>query len=189
MMEFGKRLAAFRKEKGFSQQELADMMETSKTTVTNWETGRFKPTWDKLEILASIFEVNISTLIEGSDVVITMTTFKDRLKQLREEKGLTQQKLANEFGVSGTAIMRYEKGQRLPQGDKLSRVSIGNYERGDREPIYSTIIGFAKYFDVSTDYLLGLSDDRKPKVIVKQLNLSEISTDDLMREVARRWSQ
>lgn len=61
---FGKRLAKLRKEKGYSQQELADMMKTSKTTVTNWETGRFKPTWDKLDTIAAILDVPISALID-----------------------------------------------------------------------------------------------------------------------------
>jgi hypothetical protein len=40
------------------------------------------------------------------------------------------------------------------------------------------------------DYLLGLSDERKPKVIEKSFDLSNISTDELMREVIiikRRW--
>lgn len=78
MIEFGKRLAAFRKEKGFSQQELADMMETSKTTVTNWETGRFKPTWDKLDMLASIFGIHVSALIEGSDAVIMLVDDEEK---------------------------------------------------------------------------------------------------------------
>lgn len=67
--QFGKRLAALRKEKGISQQELADMMKTSKTTVANWETGRFKPTWDKLDMLAAILEVHISALMDNEELV------------------------------------------------------------------------------------------------------------------------
>ena len=67
--QFGKRLAALRKEKGFSQQELADMMKTSKTTVANWESGRFKPTWDKLDLIANILEVHISALMDGEEII------------------------------------------------------------------------------------------------------------------------
>lgn len=66
--QFGKKLATLRKKKGFSQQELADVMKTSKTTVANWESGRFKPTWDKLDLIANILEVHISTLMDGEEL-------------------------------------------------------------------------------------------------------------------------
>lgn len=65
---FGERLAKLRKEKGYSQQDLADMIKTSKTTVTNWETGRFKPTWDKLDMIAAILETHISALLDGKEL-------------------------------------------------------------------------------------------------------------------------
>ena len=82
MMEFGKRLAAFRKEKGLSQQELADMMETSKTTVTNWETGRFKPTWDMLEKIASVLDVSLAMLVDEEKQLDLSTVSTEEL--LRE---------------------------------------------------------------------------------------------------------
>ena len=82
--QFGKRLAAFRKEKGFSQQELADMMETSKTTVTNWETGRFKPTWDKLDMLASIFGIHVSVLMDWEETYNQNGKLADEVKMLKE---------------------------------------------------------------------------------------------------------
>lgn len=61
--------------------------------------------------------------------------FKTRLKQLREERNLKQAQLAKELNVS--------------QG------TIGNWERGIREPDFETIKILANYFDVTTDYLLG----------------------------------
>lgn len=67
--QFGKRLATLRKEKGISQQELADMMKTSKTTVANWESERFKPTWDKLDMLATILEVHVSALMDDEELI------------------------------------------------------------------------------------------------------------------------
>jgi transcriptional regulator with XRE-family HTH domain len=82
--QFGKRLAAFRKEKGYSQQELADMMKTSKTTVTNWETGRFKPTWDKLDMLASIFEIPVSVLVNWEETYNQDGQLADKVKMLEE---------------------------------------------------------------------------------------------------------
>lgn len=63
----------------------------------------------------------------------------DRIKQLRLENGLTQTQLAKETGFSQSAIAAWEAGERMPSAD--------------------AIIKLANYFEVTTDYLLGLSDD------------------------------
>ncbi len=57
------------------------------------------------------------------------------IKELRLEKGLTQQQLANNIGVSQKAI--------------------DYWERNVNEPKASYIIKLADFFDVSADYLLG----------------------------------
>ena len=67
-----------------------------------------------------------------------MKEFNERLKELRILKGLSQDALSKETGISTTAICYYETGQRVPNAN--------------------VIITFAKYFDVSADYLLGLEN-------------------------------
>lgn len=62
----------------------------------------------------------------------------ERLKGLREDRGLTQEELAAHIGISEPQIWRYEK--------------------GDSEPRADTILKLAVFFGVSTDYLLGNSD-------------------------------
>ncbi|MEZ3455242.1 MAG: helix-turn-helix domain-containing protein [Oscillospiraceae bacterium] len=64
----------------------------------------------------------------------------NRLKILRELKGISQQKLALEINVSQTMISKYELGR--------------------AEPDINTICKIAKYFGVSSDYLLEISDDK-----------------------------
>ena len=61
-----------------------------------------------------------------------------KLKQLRSEKGLSQKEIAKIIGVSVSAY--------------------SNYEQGIREPSYDILIKLAKFYDVTTDYLLGLED-------------------------------
>lgn len=68
-----------------------------------------------------------------------MYDFSTKLKELREERGLSQAQLAKETGLSQSAIAHWEKGIRVPN-------SIA-------------IITLAYYFDVSTDYILGVSKD------------------------------
>ncbi len=65
--------------------------------------------------------------------------FSKIAKELREEAGLSQQKLADKIGLSSSAIARWELGQ--------------------SEPGFNAILAYTKFFDVSADYLLGLEDD------------------------------
>ncbi|MBQ3432625.1 MAG: helix-turn-helix transcriptional regulator [Clostridia bacterium] len=62
-----------------------------------------------------------------------------RLKQLREQKNISQQKLAIALTMNQNTISRYET--------------------GEREADYSTLIKIADYFDVSIDYLLERTDN------------------------------
>ena len=64
-----------------------------------------------------------------------------RLKFLREQKNITQQRLAIELGINQNSLSRYETGQR--QAD------------------YAMLIKIADYFDVSVDFLLERTDNPK----------------------------
>ena len=68
--------------------------------------------------------------------------FNVRLKQLRQKRKLTQSELANILGLKPTAI--------------------SNYESKRNEPSFDKLIALSKYFDVSCDYLLGVSDAYLP---------------------------
>ena len=64
--------------------------------------------------------------------------FLDKIKDLREEKGLSQMELANATGISQSAIARWELGK--------------------SEPTASALITLSKFFGESVDYILGLED-------------------------------
>ena len=66
--------------------------------------------------------------------------FSEKLIRLRAEKGLSQEGLANELGVSRQAVSKWEAGAAMPELAKL--------------------IAIAQLFDVSLDYLVGRSDQR-----------------------------
>jgi len=68
--------------------------------------------------------------------------FNVRLKQLRQKHKLTQSELANILGLKPTAI--------------------SNYESKRNEPSFDKLIALSRYFDVSCDYLLGVSDAYLP---------------------------
>lgn len=50
--------------------------------------------------------------------------------------------------------------RRLAVELNVSQTTISKYERGEAEPDIGMICTIAKYFDVSTDYLLEMSDDK-----------------------------
>ena len=66
--------------------------------------------------------------------------FPQRLKELRLENGLTQKELAKSIEVGRTTISEYESGKIVPKQEGLLKI--------------------ANHFDVSVDYLTGVSDDR-----------------------------
>ena len=65
--------------------------------------------------------------------------FPKRLKELRLRNGLTQNDLANAIEVGRTTISEYESGKIVPKQEGLLRI--------------------ANHFNVSVDYLTGVSDD------------------------------
>ena len=66
------------------------------------------------------------------------------------------------IGLRIAALRRTEGWSQAELAEKLkiSPSAVGMYEQGRREPASDRIVAIAKIFDVSTDYLLGLSKDR-----------------------------
>ena len=76
---------------------------------------------------------------------------ESRIKILREKRGLIQAILATELGITQQTLSKYEKDVNIIKIDVLKR--------------------FAEYFNVTTDYLLGLSDVKRD--LTGQLKISE----------------
>ena len=82
-----------------------------------------------------------------------MINFGNKLKLLRLQDNMTQEKLAQKLNLTKSVISAYETGLRLPSYDVLIRI--------------------AKIFNVSTDYLLGL--EHKQEVDLSGLSQEEIN--------------
>ena len=68
--------------------------------------------------------------------------FGERLQQARKMTGVSQRRAAEEFGISKVGYQNYEYGRKMPSASKLPRL--------------------ARFFNVSLDYLFGLSDVPQP---------------------------
>lgn len=85
-----------------------------------------------------------------------MTTFGQRLKKMREQRGLSQKELAERFN--------------------LSQSTIAYYERDKKEPTNATLEKLADYFEVSVDFLLGRS---QTLLAPEQSRINETQLDQL----------
>jgi transcriptional regulator with XRE-family HTH domain len=91
-----------------------------------------------------------------------------RLKHLRENKNLSQRQLAKLLNVAPSTLAMYEVDKREPDFDTLKKI--------------------ANFFSVSTDYLLGISDNPsrsttpKPQSVEEQIMAMLHLYDDLTEE-------
>lgn len=68
-MEFNEKLQELRKQKGLTQEELAEALYVSRTAVSKWESGRGYPNIESLKAIAAFFSVTIDELLSGSEVL------------------------------------------------------------------------------------------------------------------------
>lgn len=69
--------------------------------------------------------------------------FKERLKELRNQAGLTQKEIANKFNTSQQSYAKWENGKTNPSQKSLEKL--------------------AEFFNVSIDYLIGKSNIKHPE--------------------------
>lgn len=82
-----------------------------------------------------------------NDYMSKVQTCAERMKTLREERGLTMDELAEKVGMSPCSVYYYEHSKHVPN--------------------IIALIKYAMYFGVSTDYLLGM-EEGCPKKKVKR---------------------
>ena len=88
--------------------------------------------------------------------------FSKRLKSLRKSNGITQKQLSTSIGVTERAIVAYESGK--------------------MKPAFDAINALADYFDVSTDYLLGRTDNKNLHH-VKELDEIKILSSESVSDI------
>ena len=103
--------------------------------------------------------------MEESDLIEDETSFAYRLSNLRKDHDLSQKQLADQLHVTHSQISRIESGE-------------------TKNPNISIVIDVARFFHVSTDYLLGITQITSPKSYdISELGLSE---EVVMRLITRR---
>lgn len=83
-------------------------------------------------------------------------SFGSRLKELRNDKKASQKQVASDIGISITTISQYENNSRFPNEKILKKL--------------------CKYYHISSDYLLGLTDEKHAPLSKKR---GKIKNDDV----------
>ena len=134
------------KEEGFTQKEFADAVGISTTIVNRTLLYKSVPSIKTLIKLADYFQVPILYMFgEVEDSYFTPakepSTFLKRLEELTNEKGEKYSALSHTMTFSSNAVYEWIRNNSIPSLDYLKQL--------------------AKHFDVSVDYLLGRTDERK----------------------------
>lgn len=122
----------FRKINHISQVELSIYLGINQTAISQWERGTTLPSLDNIRKLLYEFNPTIKSSVMSS---LKENCFSDNLRNLREDKGMTQEELAKRIGISTITIRAYEANRREPSGVILCKL--------------------AKFFNVNPIKLLG----------------------------------
>lgn len=95
-MEFHEKLLQLRKQKGMTQEQLAEELFVSRTAISKWESGKGYPNIDSLKSISKLFGVTIDELLSGEEL-ITLAASENR-SNVSSQKGLLfVVKVANSF--------------------------------------------------------------------------------------------
>lgn len=169
----GKRLLYLRNKLDLTQEELAKIFCMSRSTYAQYEVGRRKPDYDTLQRIADYFQVSTDFLLgRTEDPIIEECIFPSRLKQVREQNGISLKQLAENLKISPTTVSQFETSEKHP------------------EP--SILKDLADSLNCSVDFLLGRINDPRPYLHESQQDYnisaaqrSEDPIEDLPEEARR----
>lgn len=76
-MELSEKIQKLRKERGLTQEQLAEQLFVSRTAVSKWETGRGTPSVDSLRMIAKLYGITLDELL-GAEEVITIAKHENK---------------------------------------------------------------------------------------------------------------
>ena len=84
-MEFHQKIQELRKQKGLTQEELAETLFVSRTAVSKWESGRGYPNIESLKAIAKFFGVTVDSLLSGEELLtVAGEDVKQKERRLRD---------------------------------------------------------------------------------------------------------
>lgn len=148
-MNITERLKSLREEKNLRIYDISTFLEIDKDLYGKYERQNVIIPIKHLIAVSNFFNVSIDYIFSFSDIKqyknsindINLNAIGKRLKDIRKENKITQEKLANEINTNKSVICAYEKGQRIIPTPFLYEI--------------------CKKYNISADYLLGKTNEPK----------------------------
>ena len=110
-MEFNNKLYELRKQKGFSQEELANRLNVSRQTISKWEVGESTPDMENLVAISELFEISLDELV---------------LDKVPEEAAASAQVVKSEFYSDiKENVLTDENRKKAKKGIKIAAIVLG----------------------------------------------------------------
>ncbi|MBC6973776.1 helix-turn-helix transcriptional regulator [Bacillus sp. Xin] len=170
-MAFGEKLFKLRKEKGLSQEALAEKLNTSRQAISKWENGQGFPETEKLLMIGNIFEVSVDYLL------------KDTAKQSSEnEPGYyVSREMAEGYLLYEQKISKY-----IALGFSLLILSSVPYLLFKQDPaIYTFLIIIIAVLGIGTIVTAISIEDNKYKTLKKETLMFD---QNFLKELAAKYT-
>ena len=110
-MDFNNKLYELRKQKGFSQEELANRLNVSRQTISKWEVGESTPDMENLVAISELFEISLDELV---------------LDKVPEEADTSSQVVKSEFYSDiKENVLTDENRKKAKKGLKIAAIVLG----------------------------------------------------------------
>lgn len=159
-----------RKERGLTQEELAEKMGLKYYNIGDWERGKCEPCVSDLKQLAEIFDVTVDYLVGrtdefGATLPKTGATFQGQTAQSTNVAtiGATLMKKVGEY-------LKFNREQAnksvydIENDLGISHQNQYNWEKGAREPSIMQCVKLADYYGITLNELIGLTDEPRNTV-------------------------
>ncbi|MCI8889247.1 MAG: helix-turn-helix transcriptional regulator [Hungatella sp.] len=121
-MYLAQNLKCLRKQRGLTQQELADILGVKRSTVANWESSKREPEIDMLVCIAEYFNMSLDNLVL-KELKPLLPLYASNIKYLRKRQEITQEDMAKLLEVSKSNMSKYESGAVELSNQGLIKVS------------------------------------------------------------------
>lgn len=154
--------------KGWSQIMVAEKLGITNTVLSNYERDYRDPDTETLRKLAELYEISTDYLLKGTD---SPSNGIKKIASIKTERDYHYSTNGAQFiarpgimSIIGTRILDKRKKLKFTQEAlaikvNLTKAAISNYENGFSSPSNETLVAIADALGVTTDYLLGRTDD------------------------------
>ncbi len=168
----GGRIQKYRKDRGMTQQDLAEKTNQSRSHIASIERDYYKPSPELLERIASVLSVDTELLIpkEWEEKEEASNALGDFIRNYRGEHDLSLRDFAKKADISHTHIDSIEKGINFRTGKPVKVTA-------------ETIKKLAKAMNVDEDYIFQLSIGKETNSPARKLNKKDkIEIDDYINK-------